>query len=102
MVGISLSRVEMPDLKRVLIYDPATDKDATVSPNGDLIVSLDGENIGLNGLVPEAHDYISLAQTATVDTWTYKSGGSGGTLVATVTVTFTDSGKGTISTVVRT
>ena len=48
------------------------------------------------------HDYIALAQAATTDTWTFKSGGAGGTLVATVTITYTDSTKATISTVVRT
>lgn len=55
-----------------------------------------------NALVKETYDYISLAQASTTDTWTYKSGGSGGTTVATVTITYTDSTKATISNVAKT
>jgi hypothetical protein len=46
-----------------------------------------------------AYDYTSLSQAATSDTWTFKSGGSGGSTVQTVTINYTDSGKGTISNV---
>lgn len=46
-----------------------------------------------------AFDYSSLAQAATTDTWTFKSGGSGGSTVQTITITFTDSSKTTISNV---
>lgn len=52
--------------------------------------------------VPFAYDYKALTQNSTQDIWTYKSGGSGGTLVATKTITYTDSTKVTISTIVRT
>ncbi len=55
-----------------------------------------------NSLVKERYDYISLATASTTDTWTYKSGGSGGTTVATVTITYTDSTKATISNVAKT
>ena len=47
-------------------------------------------------------DYMSLATGATTETYTFKLGGSGGTTVATLTVTYTDSTKETISTVERT
>lgn len=53
-------------------------------------------------LVPEKYDYISLAQASTTDTWSYKNGGAAGTLVATVTVTYTDSTKATIQSVAKT
>lgn len=89
----------MPDLKRILIYDPNTDKDAVVNPDGDLVVTLDGEGFGF---VPEAYDYLSLTEATLTDTYTYKTGGSGGTTVATLTITYTDSGKGTIANVART
>lgn len=52
-----------------------------------------------NGPPAVAHDYVSLAQASTTDTYTRKSGGSGGTTVQTVTVTFTDSTKTVISNV---
>lgn len=58
--------------------------------------------IQANALVTEPYDYISLAQATLTDTWTFKSGGAGGTTVATVTVTFTDATKATISTVAKT
>lgn len=47
------------------------------------------------GLTPlEDYDYIDSQQTsATVETYVYKLGGSGGTTVLTATVTFTDATK---------
>lgn len=47
-------------------------------------------------------DYVSLSQASTTDTYTFKTGGASGTTVGTITITYTDSGKSTISTVVRT
>jgi len=44
-------------------------------------------------------DYLALTEAATTDTWVYKIGGAGGTTVKTKVVTYTDSGKGTISNV---
>lgn len=54
-------------------------------------------------LVSEVFDYISANYAgSTTDVYTYKSGGSGGSTVATVTITYTDSTKGTISSVAKT
>lgn len=51
-------------------------------------------------LVNEAFDYISVAYpTSSSEVYTYKTGGSGGTTVATVTVTYTDSTKENIQSV---
>lgn len=58
-----------------------------------------------NGLVPEAHDYIALTYVAAgngageVETATYKTGGSGGTTVATLTLTYNASDE--VATVTR-
>lgn len=50
-----------------------------------------------------SYDSITYTPTSgTVDTYTYKSGGTGGTTTATVTVTFTDSTHATLVSVVRT
>lgn len=47
------------------------------------------------------YDYIDVQQTsATVDTYVFKDGGSGGTTVQTITITFTSSAKTDIDTVV--
>jgi hypothetical protein len=54
------------------------------------------------GLAIPIFDYCALAQNATQDIWTFKTGGAGGTLVATVTITYTDATKVTISTVAKT
>lgn len=57
----------------------------------------------LSSLIPVAFDYISANYAgATSDVYTYKSGGSGGTTVATVTVVWTDATKAVLSTVTRT
>lgn len=43
-------------------------------------------------------DYVSNAPTSTTDVFTFKTGGSGGTTVGTVTVVYTDSTKTVLST----
>jgi hypothetical protein len=48
------------------------------------------------------YDYAALVSAATTDTWTYRLGGAVGSVVATVVVTYTDSTKATILTVLRT
>lgn len=53
----------------------------------------------MNAAVPEEWDYVALTQDTTTDTWTFKTGGSGGTTVKTVLVTYTDSSKATIDNV---
>lgn len=56
-----------------------------------------------SGLIDFAYNYISVAYpTSTTEVYTYKTGGSSGTTVATITVTYTDSTKANISTVART
>lgn len=53
-----------------------------------------------NGLVPESYDYIALGYTGSdLTTVTYKTGGSGGTTVATLTMTYSG---GVLQTVTRT
>ncbi len=53
-------------------------------------------------LVPYNYDYIGYTNTnTTTDTYVYKTGGSGGTTVATITIVFTDTTKSQISTVTR-
>ena len=54
------------------------------------------------GLAIPACDYIALAQDTLTDTYTYKSGGAGGSTVATLTITYTTAAKTIISTVVKT
>ena len=56
-----------------------------------------------SGLGLPGYDYVSLAiSPATTETYTFKSGGSGGSTVATVTIVYTDATRGTISSVTKT
>lgn len=55
-----------------------------------------------NGFQIGKYDYVSLVQDATTDAYAFKIGGSGGTLLATITITFTDSTKVTIDHVLLT
>lgn len=49
-----------------------------------------------------AYDYVSVAYpNSTTETYTFKTGGSGGTTVRTVTVVYTDATKDNLSTVTR-
>jgi copper(I)-binding protein len=77
----------------------STDANGTVSAKLRGIIKNQVASMGFN--IP-ANDYVSLAQDATHDTYTFKSGGAGGTTVATKTITYTDATKVTISTIVRT
>ena len=55
-----------------------------------------------NGFGIGPYDYLDLVQATLTDTYTFKLGGAGGATVAVLTITYTDAGKGTISTVVKT
>lgn len=55
-----------------------------------------------NTLVTEPYDYVGHTSTATTDTYVFKSGGSGGTTVATVVLTYTTSTKDNLDNVVKT
>jgi hypothetical protein len=48
------------------------------------------------------YDYVALTEAATTDTYVFRTGGSGGTIVATIVVTFTDSTKATLANAERT
>lgn len=69
------------------LIDPATD---------ETLQSVAGFNI-------PKYDYVSVDYSiSTQETYTFKSGGSGGTLVATLVVVYTDATKANISTVTKT
>ena len=54
-------------------------------------------------LVPFAFDFIAANYSgSTVDVYTYKTGGSSGVVVATITVTWTDATKSVLVSVART
>ena len=53
-----------------------------------------------NGIV---YDFIDIQQTsATIETFVFKTGGSGGTIVTTITIVYTDATKNDLDTVTRT
>lgn len=59
--------------------------------------------LAIAGLVTLPHDYVSVAYPVnTTEVFTFKTGGSGGTTVATVTVVYTDSTKENLSSVTKT
>lgn len=66
--------------------------------------TISAKRVALNhSLVREEYDYIGMTYpTATTEVIVYKSGGSGGTTVATVTITYVDSTKAQVSSVART
>lgn len=67
------------------------------------LVDNDGNVQTISGLSLPKYDYVSLALTdADTETYTFKTGGSGGTTVATVVINYTDSTKTTIVNVTKT
>lgn len=72
------------------------------APNTIKVTNPDGTNVGGGKLVTVPFDYVGVAYpNSTTETYTYKTGGSGGTTVATVTVVYTDATKANISTITR-
>jgi len=79
---------------------------AVSSSDGETIVRLEanpstGALLVSGDLVPNRdYDYIDIQQTSdTVETYVYKLGGSGGTTIRTVVVTYTDGTKANLDTV---
>lgn len=69
-----------------------------VGSEGALVVSSGGGT-----LVSEDYDYIAATYPdGSTEVFTYKSGGSGGSTVAVITIVYTDTTKKTISTITRT
>lgn len=81
--------------------DPATEEPHDVGDFASKSLRVKPISV-LDGMGIPQYDYVSLAQDATHDTWTFKTGGAGGTTVGTVTVTFTDATKVTIASVAKT
>jgi hypothetical protein len=50
---------------------------------------------------PYSTDTIVVSSTATTDVYAYKFGGTGGTLLRTTTITYTDSTKATLSSITK-
>lgn len=82
------------------LKDNAKDSFETNS-SGETCVRVIGKDTGslLEGV---AFDYVSVAYPdSTTEVYTYKSGGSGGATVATITVVYTSASKNNISTVTK-
>ena len=62
-----------------------------------------GNTTKANELYPGEWDYLAVTYPSdTQEVFTYRSGGVSGTVIATVTINYTDSKKCDVSTVVRT
>lgn len=76
------------EIGAVEIKDGSSDQRATVDSTGALKIF----DAVANSLVPSTYDYISLGYTGdNVTTVTFKSGGAGGTTVATLTLGYSGS-----------
>lgn len=93
----SINNLRFPVPNYVLPFKDSNGKAIQVSLNTDGTLPT-----STSGLVTSSYDYLALTQASTTDTYTYYSGGVAGTLVATVTITYTDSTKTTIANVART
>lgn len=82
----------MADLIHGTQYDPSTEARPSITPAGAQLVTLAGETVSIPGLQIPTHDYISLGYTGqNVTSVIYKTGGSGGTVVATLTLGYSGS-----------
>jgi hypothetical protein len=78
------------------VLDSVNDKVSTEEKQDDIISVIGGFNIG-------EYDYVARAWTAGTFTevWTFYTGGSGGTLVATITIVYDDVDKSNIVNVTK-
>jgi hypothetical protein len=59
--------------------------------------------VNFGSLITDSYDYVSVAYPlATSEVYTFKTGGAGGTTIATVTLVYTDATKANLSTVTKT
>lgn len=53
-----------------------------------------------NSLIPDMYDYVAVTYpTTTTEKFTFRNGGDSGTIVSTITLTYTDANKTDLSTV---
>ncbi len=72
-----------------------------VDQAGDIIDSANPFPVS-TGFIDFAYDYVVLTNpNSTTDLWTFKTGGSGGTTVGTVTIVYTDTTKCTVDDVTK-
>lgn len=85
-----------PATKRVLVYgyDGSTKQIVKTDSSGNTIT--------LSGLSLKPYDYVSRTINSATETWTFKTGGAGGTTTNTVVIVYTDTSLETISTVTKT
>jgi hypothetical protein len=93
--GISLTAGDI-EIGAVELKDGSSDNRATITSG-----ALHTFDRVQNALVRDIYDYIGLSSGTTTDVWTYKNGGSTGSTVASVTITYTGSDKALISNVAR-
>jgi hypothetical protein len=81
----------------IAIGDPASNNLLAINSDGS--VNVNSNNV----LVNKPFDYLAAAYPSpTTEVYTYRLGGAGGTLQATVTVTYTDASKANLLSVVKT
>ena len=94
------------------VQNSSFDEDFGVSVVENLAYDPNGTSSGIGGLLRaypanalnlKPYDYVSMAiSPATTETYTFKSGGSGGTTTNTVVIVYTDASRADISTVTKT
>lgn len=94
-----LERAEHQDgAKKILAFGFDEDGERHVQ----LAVNPDGTLKGLVGMEIPPHDYIAATYPqGDTEVYTYKSGGASGTVVATITVVYTDATKEVLSSVTK-
>lgn len=96
-IAIDTDKLDVNLSTRLKPADTLT-KVATVDTITNPVTTLEG-----TGLVPKVYDALTYTNTsATVDTYKYYQSGTGGTLIATLTIIWTDSTKTILTSVVRT
>lgn len=99
---MGFTRIPPTDVYRSDQIDSQEYKDLGTSGLAKKVVLYGSDGVDKSGLSIPAFDYVSLSIASATETYTFKTGGSGGTTVATVTIVYTDSSRADILTVTKT
>ena len=101
MANAGLDDNRNPTIIAVSNVDNSTPVRLQANPSTHALIT--EATIALGGLNMPEYDYVSVAYpTSTTETYTFKTGGSGGTTVATIAIVYTTSTKDYISSVTKT
>ena len=87
------------DAQPTILYAKEAASDGDARP---VLKSTSGQLFTTNGINLPVYDFVDLVVSSATETYQFRTGGTSGTLVATVTIVYTDANRSDIFTVAKT